>query len=226
MIARPPAASWHHTADTPGRPADASASVAMAGFITDRIGVVERRLNGPEWAGKVAHYPGSNAIPLPRRPRGVPGQLPDLRPDRGGQAPVLVADGAAGTAGEDEPVELHPEPLGGGRRVRAAVHQELAEAAGRVPEAAGRHEPRAVQDRPEVQVVVVEVPGVLWRRGAHIEVGDQPSPGPERAVQPGHHIGEVGNEDERVERGDDVVPAGAEPLVVEVDEPGLLPPAR
>jgi len=48
---------------------------------------------------------------------------PDLWPDRGGQAPVLVADGAAGTAGEDEPVELHPEPLGGGRRVRAAVHR-------------------------------------------------------------------------------------------------------
>ena len=37
MIARPPPASWHHTADTPGRPADASASVAMADFITDRI---------------------------------------------------------------------------------------------------------------------------------------------------------------------------------------------
>src|SRR5690242_21351322 len=109
----------------------------------------------------VTDYLGSNAIPLPRRPRDVPGQLPDLRPDHGGQAPVLVADGAAGTAGEDEPVELHPEPLGGGGRVRAAVHQVLAETAEPVAEAAGRHEPRAVQDRPQVQVVVVEVPGVL-----------------------------------------------------------------
>ena len=96
----------------------------------------------------------------------------------------------------------------------------------RVPEAAGRHEPRAVQDRPEVEVVVVEVPGILRRRGTHIEVGDQPPAGPERGVQAGHHVGQVGNQDERVERGDDVVPAGAELLVVEVDEPGSRPPAR
>ena len=47
-------------------------------------------------------------------------ELSDLGPDHGGQPPVLAVDGAAGTAGEDDPVEPRPEPLGRGGRVRAA----------------------------------------------------------------------------------------------------------